>query len=699
MKIVGSNIVLVSLALIFAGCSSISDVTTQSVPDALGQVVLPPSYLQGDVKSGGRVLAAASEIDPAEMSANDTPVEMRKGQYLTPLDWAAKEIEGDYGLGESLSVDDKLSVAAEKMPIHEFVHYVFGQLLGLNYVLAPSIENVSGEPLATVTLSVAEPISSKGLFDLTVQLLARRDVHVKFSSDTFFIHRGVEGDVSEEVVISFGREKESVPRTLKKIMQIIPVKFGIKVFMERTLKGLGGATIRPDFAQSTIIAEGSREQILKVIELIDVLDNPAARGKYIALVDLTYISVGNFTEKALVLLENEGIQASLNKGQNTNLVLVPLSQMGAITVFSTDKFFIERVNYWASVLDIPSEGEDKKFYIYNPKYSRAKDLEQSIRSVLGIQGGGPDVGSGTTTGNAPSKSRVSGMSSEGISVAMDEKSNSLIFFSTGQQYRDMQPLLKHLDVVPRQVMLDILIAEVSMKNEFKFGVEWAVSRGEVNLTTQGAFGATAIGGIGLVVDGAEGPLQANVLATNSLVNVLSNPSLMVRAGSSATINVGSSISIVGETTQDPINGDRQKSAVEYKKTGVNISVSVDINSVGIVAMEITQNISNTIPGGSGAGGNPDVFERSLQTDILARSGQTVLLGGLISQSSNVGGSGVPFASKIPIIGRLFGAETRSSDRTELVMLVTPRVIEDLSSWDEIIQDFSKALLYFGPQDQ
>lgn len=696
MKREGSIVGLVLLALAAVGCASVSDVNKSGVPASVDRVSLPPSYL---LQAANYVdNSSGSNLDPAraDVSESVAPGEVAKDKYLKPLDWTAKKIGVASGPEDSLPADDRLEVAAERMPVPDFIHYVFGQLLGLNYVLDPTIEVAGDGDADFVTLSVANAVSSRELFNLAAEILAGRDITLKYTSDTFFISRKRDGVESRQALISFGRDKASVPKTSQKIMQIIPVKFGIKVFMERTLRELGGAKISPDFAKSTIIAEGTREQILKVIELIDILDSPAARGNYIGLVDLNYISVESFTREVMVLLENEGIQVSLNRSQNTNVVLVPLKLMGAAAVFSTDKFFVERVNYWASVLDVPAEGEGRKFYIYSPKYSRAEDLEQSINSAIGISSAGSTAGSGSSTGNAPPKNRLPTAGLADISVAKDEKSNSLIFYTTGQQYRDLQPLLKHLDVVPQQVMLDILIAEVSLKNEFKFGVEWAVSRGEVNLTTQGAFGATSVGGIGLVISGAEGPLQANALASNSLVNVLSNPSLMVRAGSSANINVGSSISIVGATTQDPINGDRQESTVEYKKTGVNISVSVDVNSVGIVAMEIQQNISNAVPGGTGAGGNPDVFERSLSTEVLAQSGQTILLGGLISQGSNKGGSGVPLFSKIPIIGGLFKADSRSSDRTELVMLVTPKVLDDLSSWDRVIQDFSKALRYLDP---
>ena len=208
-----------------------------------------------------------------------------------------------------------------------------------------------------------------------------------------------------------------------------------------------------------------------------------------------------------------------------------------------------------------------------------------------------------------------------------------------------------------------------------------------------AFGVASIGGIGLVVNGNEGPLTANLLQTNSLVNVLSNPTLTVRDGVSANINVGSDISVIGATTQDPINGQRQTTTSEYRKTGVSVSVTPTVNSSGIVVLEIDQEISNSVPNSSGASGNPDIFERSIQTEVVARSGQTVMLGGLVSQNYDTGGSSAPGLGKIPLLGNLFKARSNNNSRTELIMLVTPKVIDDLDQWDSVLDDFRQALIY------
>ena len=174
-------------------------------------------------------------------------------------------------------------------------------------------------------------------------------------------------------------------------------------------------------------------------------------------------------------------------------------------------------------------------------------------------------------------------------------------------------------------------------------------------------------------------------------DILSRPSLVVRDGASATITVGTDIPIVGETTSDPINGENQTTKIEYRKTGVELAVTPTVNAQGIVIMEIKQKISNEVEAGSTVAVSPSVFERSIDTEVIAQSGQTIILGGLISDNRTKKDSRVPFFADLPIIGNLFKAKTDAGDKTELVVLVTPRVIESTNQWAEIKQLFDSSL--------
>ncbi|MDA8664322.1 type II and III secretion system protein, partial [Porticoccaceae bacterium] len=117
----------------------------------------------------------------------------------------------------------------------------------------------------------------------------------------------------------------------------------------------------------------------------------------------------------------------------------------------------------------------------------------------------------------------------------------------------------------------------------------------------------------------------------------------------------------------------------------------------VVTMEVKQSISNSVPNSSGSGGNPDIFERSISTELVAGSGQTVMMAGLISESSSNDDSGTPLVNKIPVLGGLFESNSKSNDRTELIMLITPRVIDTLDNWDSVISDFQEGLRFMNMQ--
>ena len=359
---------------------------------------------------------------------------------LETLGWKARQSSEAVLARDFFSDDKKLSVSAEKMLLSDFIHYTFGDLLGVNYVLGTAIESLDEE---RVTLSVTEKLGAKELFDLVARLLDQRGVGILRASKSFFVFKREGSSDEPRVIMSIGRELTSVPKNAAKIMQVVPLKFGVKVSIERLLRELTKAKITADYGQSVIFLEGSREEILHSIELIDMLDTPAMRGRFISMVRLNFLSPQAFSGDLKQLLINEGVDIAIGDPNNKNLVLVPLSQLGAVVVFATDEFLVERVKYWASVIDVEAEGPGKQYYIYHPKYARSVDLDKSISQLLGL---GRDNGSagqplGGSTGNAPSGNRMAPSGDNDLNMVIDERANALIFHSTGDAYRALLPLL------------------------------------------------------------------------------------------------------------------------------------------------------------------------------------------------------------------------------------------------------------------
>jgi general secretion pathway protein D len=649
------------------------------------------SYLQG----ASTEAVSESASSKVEEDAAATEPGIPGYRVLDTLDANVKTGFQQTIFAEQFSDAADLQVAAEDMPMREYLHYTFGKLLGVNYILDDAVKSDD----APVTLSLSDPISARRLFDLTHQLLLERGADIQFNDDVFLIHKAKKkGEAT--AVMAIGRTAQSVPQTSQEILQVVPLVYGINLSIERTLRDLMSVKITPDRDQSALFIRGGRREILRALELVELLDTPSNRGRHIGLISLTFLTAEEFTQNIKTLLEAEGVPIAATAESGKNVVTVPLPQLGAVAVFASSEPLLSRVRYWANIVDKPGKGTTKQYFIYNPRSARAADIGESLSALLGASvssrgtRASSDIGGGST-GNAPSANRNIGVAADDLTMVVDERTNSLIFYTSGSSYQSIMPLLNELDVLPKQVMLDIIIAEVTLKDEFKFGVEWALQQSEVTLTTQGAFGATSIGGLGLVINGNKGPLNASLLETSSLVNVLSSPTLLVRDGVSANITVGSDISVVGATTIDPINSARQTTATEYRKTGVDVTVTPTINARGVVIMEVKQSISNSLPASTGAGGNPDIFERSINTEVVANSGQTVLLGGLISEDSSSGANGVPGVTKIPILGKLFEGSSDTASRTELVMLITPRVLENADAWEEVTSEFKSGLQFLN----
>lgn len=661
---------LLITSLLLSGCLSTPE------QKAKERYAVKDSYLKEDTLEAQRPI-----VEPE--SAERTMVE--KFQALKSLHEGAQKQEIGAELASQFSDKEMVSLASNDMPIEEFIHYTFGEILGVNYIVGNDLK----QDQQTVTLNFQQAISKKALFSKVSEVLARLQVSIDSSNGVLFIDKTPLSKA--KAVIGIGSEVGSVPNVAGEILQVIPIKYGIRMSIESTIKRLVEADIRPDLDQNALFVLGDRANILRAIELVKLLDVPANRGKYIGLLSLTYISTEEFLERVPILLDNEGLEAGVDSAINKNVNLVPLEHIGAVAVFSSTEESLQRLRYWANVLDKPSKGDALQYFIYNPRYARASDLGESIAGLLGLAS--PSSNSNTTGANADAvtaqqPAQNATVSGNNISYVVDERSNALIFRTTGGHYQTILPLLDKLDVLPKQVLLEVVIAEVQLTGSFQFGVEFALrNSARFDINDLGAFNPEAGLNFGFTSGSAEA--LASFFETSSFINTLSNPTLLVRDGVQADISIGTDIPVLGATISDPTNGQTQ--SVEYRQTGVEVSVTPTVNAQGVVIMNISQSISNQINGTSSAINSPTIFQRSLNTEVVVNSGQTILLGGLISESSSDGDSRVPGLGRLPLIGNLFKNKNQESDKTELVLLVTPKVIEANDEWEKILVDFEKGL--------
>jgi general secretion pathway protein D len=310
--------------------------------------------------------------------------------------------------------------------------------------------------------------------------------------------------------------------------------------------------------------------------------------------------------------------------------------------------------------------------------------------------------------------------SKDLRVIADIENNALLVLASPADYETIQIALKQLDVPRRQVKVEVLVAEVSLTDNLKFGIEWFIkSRPGVVGALRNTVATGATGGnpatnatlpqvptlpagtmdvrsvvpqsLGLqLIDVVGGDVRAvlQALGTDGKSQTLSTPNVTVLDNEKASINVGSQISV--NTGSSSGTGGQTITTNSYVSTGVILEVTPRINAGGRVTLDINQEVST--PGDTPAnGGNPPITTRKAKTVVNVASGETMVLAGLISNTSGSGSSGVPLLSKIPILGGLFGTQSMNKNRTELVILITPVVINNSDDSRAVMEELRKKL--------
>jgi general secretion pathway protein D len=253
--------------------------------------------------------------------------------------------------------------------------------------------------------------------------------------------------------------------------------------------------------------------------------------------------------------------------------------------------------------------------------------------------------------------------------------------------------LRRLDAPATQVLIEATIAEVSLTDELQYGLQWYFTdtprnglrgTGQLNLNAQGNIGPSQPG-FSYTLTNSLGQVRAvlNALADRSLIRVISSPSLMVLDNYTATISVGDQQPI--QSSETVTAGGNVTTSIQYKDTGVILTVTPSVNSGDVVSMTINQGVTD-VGAIDSATGQRAFLQRQIGSRVAVKSGEALVLGGLIRDNTTKGNQGLPFLSQIPVIGALFGTQTQSVNRTELLVVITPRVVRTPRDAKEIADE-------------
>lgn len=538
--------------------------------------------------------------------------------------------------------------------IAEAATAILGELLRENYVLDPAVQG-------TVNIRSSQPISRTTAIEVFELALKQNNAALVRRGDTFAI-------VPLSGELSIGA---SVSRD-------VPIGYSLRVIPLRHIGAQEMATILQPFAGGNIVGVDAQRNI---IVLAGTSADQRAWQDTITSFDVDWLanrSVGVFpirgrSAQSIV----NGLELVVETDENFEPIVVfeVIPENNSILAVAKTPSALENVSTW--IRRLTQEGlNDAQVYSYDMKYARAGDIAPTLSQILGIQ---VETSESAEVMNASFEGGLQG-DMNATRIVASEATNTLLIHATNDEYQRVLGMLHRLDIPPRQVLVEATIVEVSLNDELRYGVQYFFENGgdtqALTRSTTGLEIAPNVPGFSAVFGGASPEVIIDALEDITSVNVVSSPNLMILNNETARLVVGDQVPISVQTAQNATdNPDVFVSTVEFRDTGVIFEVTPRINSSGSVVLDILQEVS-TIGETDGSTGNPIISQRTISSAIAVDSGETIALGGLFEQRRTNGTSGLPGLARQPIFGGLFGRQSRTETQTELLVLITPRIVNN-----------------------
>jgi general secretion pathway protein D len=589
----------------------------------------------------------------------------------------------------------------EQAPLSEVVHSILGETLDLDYVIE---HPVNGE----ITLRTRSPIPRDQLLPILESLLRNNNVlMVRGPNDRFF----VSGSANARSTVPSYVSPEGALVGFSHV--IVPLQYIAAAEMAEILRPVAtdDAFVRIDGSRNLLVLAGTQMQLDGWLDIVSTFDVDQLKGMSVGIFPLANSTVEEvFLELSHILNTAEQGEA----GIGSLVRVMPVERLNSLLAVSPRAEYVEQVRDWVQKLDnVEDPVSEPTLHVYPVKNGNAAQLANLLSQIYGGGAGGGartarsnqrSVAPGMTAaggGNAQASANTNGAAQAGggsfqiddnIRVVSDDYNNSLLVYAAPYEYTKIRKTLEQLDVVATQVLIEASIVEVTLTDDLKYGLEWTFDNA-VGSDYNGG-GLLDLGsGLGRVTPGfsysitnSAGAVRAvlNTLAQESLINVISTPSVMVLDNHTAQIQVGDQQPI--QNQQVVTNGGNVQTSITYRDTGVRLEVTPSVNDGGLVTMEIAQEVTDVGPIDT-ATGQRSFLNRNVNSKVAVRNGESVVLGGLIRDNATTGRNGVPLLMDIPVIGNLFSTTTDNESRTELLVFITPRVLES----DQDLRDLGREM--------
>ncbi len=598
---------------------------------------------------------------------------------------------------------EQVDTVVPPLALPAFIDLVFGQILNVPYTTGPGVSQRS----EIVQLRSSGDMPADVFFGLVTMTL--KDYGIRVSPEDG-VYQVLEDSALKARIPRFIRSRARVetPAGLRPVVQYVELSAidasTMAGILNQTFGDNQNLSIDAQSSGNFVILNGLPEDVNAALAVIYDMDELQFAGTQVQRISPRYWSAGDLAEELRNILGAEGWQVSLQPNSPQPILLLAVQRSNDLLVFTRDSQARARVIYWVRQLDRPTQqGDEPQVFVYSVQNMDATILASTVNQVLS----GIDAQSGPQ-GLAAARARAAASASNGDAggagaapiggLVVDPLGNRLIFSGTPSEYERLLPLLRQLDLPPAEVLVEVMIAQIQLTDSTEFGVDWTIR----NLNDQafnGQFsGETDIasGLSGIVSDGGFGPtgvafsvlspdveVAIDAFAQNNQVTVLSTPRLLARSGGSAQVQVGTEVPVLSSSATDNTGGAGTIiQQVEYRSTGIILSIEPIVFSDNRIDLTISQEVSSTLPG-PGVQGNPVFNNTNVSTLLSLEDGGTAVIGGLIQDNVTRDNSGVPFIKDVPVLGSLFSTNSTSVDRTELVILIKAYVVrgqEDRSAF-------------------
>ena len=607
---------------------------------------------------------------------------------------------GDAEAGPEPSVET-VDAVVPPLALPAFIDVVFGEMLGVPYVTG---ENVAART-DVIQLRSSGQMNADVFLELVRSSLEDYGVAVFPEGGVYRIIQDAEL-LSRMPVFIKSRAKPSTPAALRPIVQFVE----LDAISANNMAGLLGQAFPSDSnlkvaanqAVNSITLTGLPDDISAALDLIEQFDDLAYAGTDVFRYTPTFWQSTPLAAQLVDVLRAEGWQVSNNASVQRTILLLPIEVSNDLLVFARSREALARTRFWISELDRPAQlGDVPQIFVYQVENVDANLLAESARAILtGTTQQATAPGAGIAigpNGDGASLAGPSQSSSNNVGgIVVDPLSNQIIFSGTASDYERLHPLLKRLDRAPPEVLIEVMIAEIQLNDSTNYGLEflidelagsdiaWSVGSQGLGLGSSGL-------SVGVVNDRVD--IVLNLFARNERVKVLSTPRLIARSGGSAQIQVGSDVPIItsqrAADTQDGSGVTDVLQSVDYRKTGVLLSIEPIVLGTSRVDLSIATEVSTALATATSAISSPTISNRTLDTQLSLDDGALAILGGLIQENTTRGQSGTPVLKDVPVLGRAFRTDSVERDRTELIVLIRAYVLPDGKAKSEIAEKLSE----------